>query len=555
MDRRFFGICLFVLFGLCIVLATPPAKQKKNTTRQPSDSRVHLLHADKLYFDDRINRTAQFLVGNVQFEHDGVLMYCDSALFYEATNSFDAFGNVRMNEGDTLTLTGDELYYSGVDQLARVRYNVVLKHVNTLLYTDSLDYDRLYGLGYFFEGGKLLDQDNQLTSDWGEYKPSTHEAVFNYNVKLINPAPPKETKTTLISDTLHYNTETAIAHFVGPSNIEHGESHIYSESGYYNTQTDHSYLLERSILNDNGKRLVGDSVVWDSELQVAKAFGNVEFTDVVNKNMFTGNYAYYDDGNGYAEAADSAVMIDFSQADTLYAHADSFKVYTFFIDTDSMYRTMHGFHHMRAYRKDIQAVCDSLVYNTQDSCLVMHGDPILWQLGQQLVGEEIRSYMNDSTMDSVQVLRQAISIERIDSIHYNQVAGDEIHSYFENGELSLTTVDGNVYVNYYPFDDDSIMIGMNHVETTNLKLYLKESKVQKIWMPAANGTIYPVPLIPPNQLYLENFTWFDYIRPKDKDDIFEWRGKKVGSELKESVQREAPKKTLSDMKKKPTQAN
>lgn len=553
MNRRFFGICSFVLFGLCIVLATPPAKQKKSTTRQPSDSRVHLIHADKLYFDDHINRTAQFLVGNVQFEHDGVLMYCDSALFYEATNSFDAFGNVRMNEGDTLTLTGDELYYNGLDQLARVRYNVVLKHVKTLLYTDSLDYDRLYGLGYFFEGGKLLDQDNQLTSDWGEYKPSTHEATFNYNVKLLNPAPPQETKTTLISDTLHYNTETAIAHFVGPSNIEHGESHIYSESGYYNTKTDHSYLLERSILTDNGKRLVGDSVVWDSEVKVAKAFGNVEFTDVVNKNMFTGNYAYYDDANGYAEAADSAVLIDFSQRDTLYAHADSFKVFTYFIDTDSMYRTMHGYHHLRAYRKDIQAVCDSVVYSTLDSCMVMHGDPILWQLGQQLVGEEIRTFMNDSTIDSVQVLRQAISVERIDSIHYNQVAGDEIHSYFEQGELYLTTVDGNVYVNYYPFDDDSIMIGMNHVETTNLKLFLKESKVQKIWMPAANGTIYPVPLIPPNQLYLENFTWFDYIRPKDKDDIFEWRGKKAGSELKESVQREAPKKTLKDVKKKATQ--
>ena len=551
MNRRFLGICLLALFGLYVVFAMPPAKQRKSSPRRQSDSRVHLLHADKLYFDQYVNSTAQFLVGNVKFQHEGTLMYCDSALFYESTNSFDAFGNVRMLQGDTLSLTGDVLYYNGLDQLARVRHNVVLKHLKTELYTDSLDYDRLYNLGYFFEGGKLLDQGNQLTSDWGEYNPATREAVFNYNVKLLNPAPPAETKTTLVSDTLHYNTQSGVARIFGPSNIEHGDSHIYSESGFYDTQTDNSYLLDRSILSDNGKKLIGDSVVWDSELKVGKAFGNAEFVDVVNKNMFSGNYAYYDDANGYAESADSAVLMDFSQGpDTMYIHADSFKVYTYFIDTDSMYRTMHGIRHVRAYRSDLQAVCDSLVYNSKDSCMVMYYDPILWQVGQQLVGEEIRAFLNDSTVDSVQVLRQALSVERIDSVHYNQATGNEMHSYFRNGEIYLTTLDGNVLVKYYPFDDDSLMIGMNHVETTELKLYMDDRKVQKIWMPAATGTIYPIPLIPPDQLYLENFAWFDYIRPSDKDDIFNWRTKRAGSELKESVRREAPKQRLNEISKK-----
>ncbi len=115
--------------------------------RKPSDNRVHLLHADKLYFNVRQHPTAQFLVGNVQFDHEGTLMYCDSALYYEATNSFDAFGNVRMVQGDTLTLTGNVLYYDGMEQIARIREEVVLRHRESTLYTDSLDYDRLYSLG------------------------------------------------------------------------------------------------------------------------------------------------------------------------------------------------------------------------------------------------------------------------------------------------------------------------------------------------------------------------------------------------------------------------
>ena len=167
-------------------------------------------------------------------------MNCDSALFYEATNSFDAYGNVHMNQGDTVLLDSEVFYYNGTDRLARARHYVVLKHGTMTIYTDSLDYDRLYNLGYFFEGGRVLDHDNELTSDWGEYSPVTHEAVFNYNVRLVNPAPPARPQTILISDTLHYNTETAIAHIVGPSNIKNGENHIYSELGYYDTQAKRS---------------------------------------------------------------------------------------------------------------------------------------------------------------------------------------------------------------------------------------------------------------------------------------------------------------------------
>lgn len=530
-------------------MAVTPVR-KTAGKRPPSDSKVHLLHADRLFFDDRLSRTAQVLVGDVQFSHDGVLMFCDSALYYEATNSFDAFGHVRMNQGDTLLLDSEVLYYNGLDQLARARYDVVLKHGTMTIYTDSLDYDRLYELGYFFEGGRVLDHDNELTSDWGEYSPPRHEAVFNYNVRLVNPAPPAKPETVLLSDTLHYNTETAIAYIVGPSNIENDENHIYSELGYYDTQAKHSHLLERSILMNNGKRLVGDSVVWNDDVATAEAFGNIVYTDEINKNMFTGEYCYYEDETGYVMATDKAVAIDYSQQDTMYAHADTFKVFTYNIDTDSVYRIVHGYYHMRAYRRDVQAVCDSLVYDSRDSILIMYRDPILWQAGQQQLGEEIRIFFNGVDIDSVQVLRQALSVEQLDSIHYNQVAGREMHSYFKDGEMYLSTSEGNVFVNYYPFDDDSLMVELNHTETSLLKMYVKDRKVDHIWMPAATGVMYPIPLIPEDMYYLENFAWFDYIRPLDRYDIFEWRPKKAGSELKESVRHTAPKQKLSDIKKK-----
>ena len=512
--------------------------------REKSESKVILLHTDKLTFDQYRHPGAQILTGNVQFQHEGVLMYCDSACFYEATNSFDAFGHVKMVQGDTLDLVGDMLLYDGLEQLARVRHNVVLTHRESKLYTDSLDYDRLYELGYFFEGGKLVDKENVLTSDWGQYSPPTRQAVFNYNVKLVNP------KFTLISDTLNYNTRTSMAEIVGPSNIDSGDNHIYSESGFYNTQTEEAFLLDRSIVTNKGRKMVGDSLFYDSKTGIGEGFRNVVYTDEVNKNMLLGNYCYYNDSTGYSMATGSAVAIDYSQQDTMYMHADTFKLYTFHMDTDSMYREMRGYHKVRSYRTDVQSVCDSVVFNTKDSCITMYRDPIVWNAGQQVLGEVIKIYLNDSTIDRIHVIDQTLSVERIDSVCFNQVAGKEMTSYFRDGEMYETWVEGNVYVDYYMFDDDSLMIGMNYTETSELKLFMKDRKMDKIWMPASTGVIYPIAMIPANRLYLSNFAWFDYIRPLNKDDIFHWRPKKAGTELKVSYKHKAPLQSLDDIKKK-----
>lgn len=518
--------------------------------RDKKDDQIHLLHADRLYYNIRIRPDAQILVGNVAFEHQGTLMYCDSALYYQETKSFDAYGKVKMKQGDTLTLTGDVLYYDGIEQKARVSgHEVLLKHHNTQLYTDSLVYDKLYGVGYFPDKGRLIDQGNQLTSDYGSYTPKTREAVFNFNVRLINPLPPEPVESELLSDTLYYNTGTGVAHTVGPSNLTQGTTLIYTEDGFYDSKNDFSYLLNRSHVNYVSKRIEGDSLNYDGKTKVSKGFGQVVYDDFANKNRFLGNYLLYNDSIGYAEAADSALCVDYSQKDTLWAHADTVKMYTYFLDTDSMYREIRAYRKVRMFREDMQAVCDSMVHVGRDSCTTMYKDPILWQQGQQIVGEVIKAWTNDSTMDSVHVINQAMLVERMDSVHYNQVSSKEMFSYFENGEVYLNRAQGNVLVNYYPLDKDSLMVGMIHAESTELMLYVKDRKVQRIWMPTTNGMFYPVEKTTDKDRYLPAFAWFEYVRPTDKDDVFNWRPKKEGSEMKESVLHTAPTQKLGDLKK------
>ena len=531
--HRILVVSVLCLFGFCLLAQVRPAKKGE---QKPAKSKVYLLHSDVLKKSPlNPDPDAQILIGNVAFRHDSVYMYCDSACFYEKTNSLEAFDNVKMVQGDTLFLYGDYLFYDGNTQIAQVRYNVRMENKNTTLLTDSLNYDRIYNLGYYFDGGTLMDEENVLTSEWGEYSPATKISVFNYDVKLVNP------KFTLTSDTLRYSTATKIANILGPSDIVSDANHIYSELGFYNTQIGQAELLDRSVLTNEGKRLTGDSLFYDRVKGYGEAFDNVIMTDTVNKNMLTGDYCYYNELTKYAFATKKAVAVDYSQGDSLFMHADTLQMYTYYLNTDSMFRETRAYHKVRMYRTDVQGVCDSLVFSSKDSCLTMYYDPILWNNNQQLLGEKIMIYMNDSTIDWAHIQNQALSVEQLDSISYNQVTGKEMKAWFQGGEMRKVDVIGSVRLVYYPMESDSTLIGMNVSETSLLNMFLENRKMKKMIMsPKSNGTLYPMLQRPPEKMKLDNFVWFDYIRPLDKEDIFEWRGKKAGQELKKSNRSAVP---------------
>ncbi len=525
--KRFLFVIIGVV-GLALVFAMQPAR-KRTTPKKTEDKRVYLIHSDNLHYDQFRNNDAQVLYGNVHFRHAGANLYCDSAHFYEQSNSFEAFGHVKMTQGDTLRLFSDYAYYDGNAQLAQARYNVILNHRKSTLYCDSLDYDRMYNFGNFFEGGKLVDGTAVLTSDWGEYHTDSKMAMFYYDVRL------RDKKLYLTTDSLYYDTRTSRAHIVGPSNIVSGGSHIYSEDGYYNTNTEQSELFGRSVMRDGGKTLVGDSVYHNAKTGINHAYTNVVYTDSVNKNMLTGDYAEYDDSTGYAMVTRRAVAYDFSQKDTLYMHADTFKIFTFNIRTDSVYRTIHAYNKVRAYRRDVQAVCDSLVYSSLDSCMYMYHDPIIWNMNQQLTGEEIRVYMKDSTIDHAHVVNQAFSVEMLhDSVHFNQISSKDMKAFFQKGEMHEAQAIDHVLIIYYPIDDaDSSLILLNYQETSLAKLFFENRRMKRAWTNKSTGTMYPMTQIPPDKYFLPGYNWFDYVRPLDKYDIFNWRPKKSGTELKE----------------------
>lgn len=541
--HRIFFILILCLFGFCLVQAMQAPRKKHK--KRPEGERVYLLHADELRYD-MFGRTpdAQIVKGKVSFMHQGGHLTCDSAYFYQGTNSVKAFGHVHYRQGDTLSLTCERAEYDGMMQMMHARRNVVLHHRRQTLKTDSLDFDRLYNMANFFDGGTLIDGKDRLVSDWGEYHTETREAKFVFNVKL------RSGKDVVTTDTLYYDVPTSTAHMVGPSKIVSGSSVVHTADGYYDTKTDKAKLFGRSTLVDKDKSITGDSLYYVKNGE-STGYGNVVYVDKKNKNTLTCNYLRYNEKTGMGFATKRPVAIDYSQKDTLWMHSDTMRIYTFNINTDSVYRKVHAYPHVRAFRNDMQAICDSLVFNSKDSCMTMYKDPVIWNANRQMLGEEIRAYMADSTIRFAHVIGQALSIEQMpDSVHYNQITSSEMKSYFEKGEMKMTEAIGNVQTVYYMTNDkDSSLVGLNYLETDTMRMYLGAArKLDKIWTNKFTSTMYPITQVPPAKYKLPNFAWFEDLRPTDKNDIFVWRGKSSGTELKSIKRHEAP---LQSLKKEP----
>lgn len=506
-------------------------------------SLVFLEHSETLSFDEKRLPDAQILRGDVCFRHDSILMYCDSAYFYEKENSLHAFGHVHMVQGDTLEGFGDKLFYNGNTKVARLRSNVKLIHQNTVLTTDSLNYNRQKRLAYYFSGGMIEDSLNTLTSNWGQYMPDNHQAIFRGQVKLVNP------KFVLTADTLCYNTNTYQSDLVGPTKILYeAETTILSTNGWYNTKTELSQLLDRSrIIHVDGMLLTGDTIYYDKANGYGRCLGNIESTDSTNKMTLYGHISeVWEDGNkGYV--TDSAMLLDWSDstvltymhADTLWNEAVPYKTYTtrsrdsIMVDSvmvaqlpdtiwkDTSYQQIRAFKHVRIYRDDIQAVCDSARYHGRDSLLTLFGLPVCWNQDNQISADQIDIYIKNGTVDYMHGVGNAFACKREGFNEFNQMTGKEMLAYVRNEDIYLIDVRGNAETVFYPREDDGSYLGINRTQSSFVKVYLQDRKIDYVlFTTATTGVMIPLDQALPEETKLNGFFWAEGERPHEPKDIF-----------------------------------
>lgn len=521
-------LCLMALILPSFVAETISAQQDRKHIRPtiPSANRyqegkVFLEHSDRLVMDDKVSTEYQKLIGNVRFRKGDMYMSCDSAYFYDKTGSIDAFGNVKMEQGDTLFVFADELDYNGESELATLYANpdkkVRLINRDVQLETDIFNYDMAIDLGYYEVGGVLTDKQNRLESLMGEYSPSTKEANFYRAVELMSIS--ANDSLRMYTDTLTYSTATHVAEIVCPTEIISRDGVIYSSSGTYNTNSNLADLYERSLVVTNGgSTLTGDTLFYDRARGYGEAFGNMILTDSVRKSSLHGDYGFYNELTDSAFVTGRALAKEYSREDTLYMHGDT--IQSFLVKEDSTH-VMNVFHKVRFWRVDVQGVCDSLSFHENDSILYMYRHPIIWSGKRQIFGNQINVHLNDSTVDWALLPDFGFMAEHVEDEFYDQLSGKEMKAYFADNEITRLDVNGNVVITYLPEERDSTINKIFNIESSFLKANFKNRKSERmvIW-PEVTGTGTPLYLAKKSIFYQPKFKWYESIRPKDKEDIF-----------------------------------
>ncbi len=495
-------------------------------------NKVFLENADILSANEAISTDYQVLKGNVRFRRGDMYMFCDSAYFYAETSSLDAFGHVRMTQGDTLWVYSDVLHYYGDQGVAELRHNVRLENRSTTLLTDALDYEINSNVGYYFDGGTIVDNRNhtELSSQYGRYELDTKQAEFSRDVHLIND------KYEMFTDMLEYNTQSHIAHITSETLIVSDSNTINTTNGWYNTSADDATLYQRSLITaKDGKTLLGDTVYYNRKHNYGEARGNVVITDPSNKVILDGDYGYHDDNAHYSYVTRRARAREFSQKDTIYLHADTLCTLINHVVNDSVndsVRVLRAFNQVRFYRSDIQGICDSLQLSEADTIINMYRHAVVWNLERQIFGDEINIHLNDSTADWATLPTGGFMAEHLGEIYYDQLSGKKMKAYFENKELRQLDVDGNVQVIMFPQEKDSTYNKMVNAESSYMRLNLKpKQEVDRITMwPEVSGKVTPLYLARKADMYLPQFQWYDALRPKTPDDIYD-----VSDELKQMM--------------------
>lgn len=492
----------FILFATGKVAA-----QNKNSKTQ-----VIIKQADRLYRDDRVSE-AQVLQGNVIFEHDGALMYCDSALIFQEDNSLEAYGNIKVNQGDTISITGDSLFYLGDEKLAKLRGNIFFKEKDLKLKTNILNYDLNSGIATYHSGGTIVstENNNKLSSDIGTYNSKTETLFFKDSVRLINP------EYTIDSDTLNYNTLSQVSYFNGPTFIRSKENLIYCEHGWYDTQNEISSFWSKTYIISKEQKLEGDSIYYDRNIGIGEAYGNVQITDTINNIVINGDIAIHDEKNDSSLVTGNAIFTQIEKMDTLYLHADTL---TFKIDPATKRQSFRGFHNVVLFKNDLQAKCDSIAYNEQDSLMHLFINPIIWSDENQLTGETITLKTSDGNVSNIFINYSALIISEVDTNNYNQIKGKNITGYFRDNQLDKIFVNGNGETIYFLGDEGKSVTDMNKSICTNIEIKLDSGQIETIkFITDPSSKMVPISSLSNGDKKLEGFVWKISDRPKSREDL------------------------------------
>ncbi|WP_132705240.1 OstA-like protein [Winogradskyella wandonensis] len=508
--------CLFTTFGF---------SQKKD--------KLEIIYSGKSYKDKTTEEGAfTFLRDNqqqVHFVHNGVNLYCDKAVWYKNQDFIEAFSNVRMVQGDTITMTAKYVEYSGKTELAFARGEVVLKEPSSTLTTNKLYFDRTKQQAYYDTSGKVVrDSSGTITSKIGRYYMTPKKYQFIDSVVLVNP------EYTLKTKRLDFFNDSGHAYIFGPSTITGEDNNIYCERGFYDTQEDFGYFERNAKIDYDDREIKGDSMYFDRKLNFASATNNIKVTDTINNSIVKGNYAEVWKAKDSLFITGRALAITLQEKDSIYMHSD-----TLMLTGPEEHRITRAYYNAKIYKSDLAGKADSIHVDHKTGLTEMINlsrfsskdpfatkrKPVLWNIDNQMSGDTIHliSDVKTEKLDSLKVFYNAflVSKDTISTDGFNQTKGKELIGLFKDNELYNVDIIKNAEVIYYSRNEEGELIGINKSKSGSINIKISDNNVDEIRLiNKVDGDLSPESLFPKNANRLRGFDWRGDERPNSIEDLF-----------------------------------
>ncbi len=481
------------------------------------------------------------LAGNAVVKQGNTTLSGDSIILNQRSGIAEVFGNVHINDADTVNTYAQYLKYIGNERIAYLKKKVRLTDGKAQLFTEDLEYDLQSGIAKYKDGGKVINEKTVLTSRDAVYYSDTKDVFFQRDVHLIDP------KYDMRADSLRYNTAFKTAYFISPTHIISDDGIIDTRSGTYNLETGEAVFMDRTVFRDSSRFISGNRVAFEEKSGIVQIEGNGKFVDSANKVIVLGNQLLIDKKNSTFLATRKPVMILYSDTDSTYIAADTLfsgrrgydsTLQQTIQQTDTLQQTtaietgsqkkdsiryFMGFHHVRIFNDSLQAVSDSLHYSTEDSIFKLFQNPVMWNDKTQVSGDTMYLYTKNQQAERLQVFNNAIVINRTTEGFFNQMAGRTLNGYFKDGNIDYIRMKGSPAESiFYPQDEDSAYVGMNRSKGDVIDIFFVNKELNKIkFVNDVDGTLYPLKQIPEELRFLKNFLWQDNRRPKNKLELFE----------------------------------
>ena len=524
------------LFISCLWLLSV-AGWAQGTVAPPTDStrRLEIIKAQRYNFEkvDSLTRLLS-LAGNVQLRQEGTLFYADSAVLNEVTNVIEAFGNIHINDGDSLHTYSKYLRYKGNEKHAYLKTNVrLVDNKGSVLTTNELNYDMNLGIADYKSGGKVLNKKTVLTSKNAKYYEATKDVVFSKEVVLKDP------EYNMATDSLQYNSRTEVATFIAPTTIINGKRKIYTSSGYYDLKNNKAVFGKRPVIEDSTYTIVSDDMAFDDKEGLGQFNGNVVYRDTASGVAVLSNQLFANKKNSSFLATQMPLLILKQDQDSVFITADTLfsgKITTqlnrsipLIIDTagknyiapdlngkdSSMNRFFEAWHHVRIFSDSVQAVADSMFYAGTDSAFRLFTGPIVWANESQITADTMYLFTKNKKADRLFAYFNGFVINRVQGEAYNQVKGNTINALFTEGNISYVRTKGRAESVYYALDDYDKFVGMNKSTADAIDMFFENKKAKRVkFINDLKGTTYPIRQIPPGENRLKGFNWQDQKRPK-----------------------------------------